>query len=197
VVVGKIVTGNGKSPVNARVLFIPSDYDPQTGDFGSDVVIDSVDSNGNYQFIAPQPVTYNLQAMWGNDGSRLLIEGIRPTKDSVTTVHTDTLRKPGTLKVMAPDSSDRTNGYLYVPGTTIAASLLNHPGLIELDSIPTGTLPVIYYSAKNLVAPRPVRYNIVIDSGKTTFIYYSSWTRSRRIFLNTSVSGAGTAGNVS
>ena len=42
VVVGKIVTGSGKSPVNARVLFIPSDFDPETGDFGSDVVIDSV-----------------------------------------------------------------------------------------------------------------------------------------------------------
>jgi hypothetical protein len=196
VVVGKIVTGNGKSPVNARVLFIPSDYDPQTGDFGSDVVIDSVDSNGNYQFIAPQPVTYNLQAMWGSDGSRLLIEGIRPTKDSVTTVHTDTLRKPGTLKVMAPDSADRTNGYLYVPGTTISASLLNHTGLIELDSIPTGTLPVIYYSAKNNAVPRPIRYNITVNSGITTFIYYSSWTRSRRIFLNTSVSGAGAVGNV-
>jgi len=64
VVVGKIVTGSGKSPVNARVLFIPSDFDPETGDFGSDVVIDSVDSNGNYQFIAPQPVNYNLQATW-------------------------------------------------------------------------------------------------------------------------------------
>ena len=196
VVVGKIVTGSGKSPVNARVLFIPSDFDPETGDFGSDVVIDSVDSNGNYQFIAPQPVNYNLQATWGYDGTRLLIEGISPTKDSVTTLPTDTLRNPGTLKVMVPDNTDWVNGYLYVPGTTIAGTLIDHNGYIELDSIPIGVLPVIYYSAKNNDPPLTIRYDIPVGPGLSTTIYYPSWTHSRRVLLNTSLSGAGIASKV-
>lgn len=195
-VVGKIMTSNGKSPVNARVLFIPSDYDPEINDFGSEVLADTVDSNGNYQFSVPKQGTYNIQAFFSNDGSRLLIEGIRPTKDSVTVVSTDTLRKPGALKVMLPDSFDPVNDHVYVPGTTIGALLSGNGGSIVLDSVPAGTLPVLYYSAKNNATLKPIRYNILIASGLTTVINNPGWCHARRLFLNTCASGAGIAGNV-
>ena len=191
VVTGSIVTSDGKTPVSARVLFIPSDYDPDTGNFGPEVLVDTVDANGDYRFSTPNIRTYNLQAVWGQDGSRLLLEGIRPVKDSAIMMNTDTLRKPGTLKVMLTDSIDRVNGHFYFPGTTIGASITNNAGFIEFDSIPTGTFPALYYSGKNAPAPKPVRYDISVASGATTVIYNPAWYYSRRIILNTRASGAG------
>jgi hypothetical protein len=117
-------------------------------------------------------------------------------KDSVTSVRTDTLRNPGSLKVMLPDSFDRANGYLYIPGTTIAASLTADKGFAVIDSIPAGIVPVIYYSVKNKPALKPIRYSVSVASGNTTVIFNSGWSHSRRLFLNTRASGAGVAGNV-
>jgi len=192
VVIGKIVTIDGKAPVKARVLLIPSDYDPEINDSGSKVLVDTADSNGNYQFFPPKQGTYNIQAFGSADGSRLLIEGVRSGKDSQVVVITDTLRKPGALKVSAPDNI----GYVYVPGTTMAASLLNNSGFVEIDSVPAGTLPVLCHSAEDDPAPRPIRYNIPVTSGATTFVYNPDWLYARRLFFNTGASGAGIASNV-
>jgi hypothetical protein len=195
VMVGKIVTSDGKSPANASVLFIPSDYDPELNDFESKVLVDTADSNGEYRFSTPREGTYNVQVFYDLDGSRLLIGGIRPIKDSVVVVRTDTLRRPGSLKVMLPDSVDPVNGYLYFPGTTIAASIPGNRNFVVFDSLPAGTLPVLYYSVKNKTS-KPIRYAIPVASGLTTVIYNPAWSYTRRLFLNTRASGAGIAGNV-
>jgi hypothetical protein len=181
--------------VSAQVLLIPSDYNPETADFKSTVIVDTVQSDGAYRFSVPKLGTYNVQAYWGNDGSRLWIPGIHPVKDSITDMGADTLSKPGVLKISLPDSFDKINGYLYIPGTTISAHLQNN-GYIEFDSVPQGTFPVINYSSRGAAPQKNLRYSFTVVSGATTTLYNPSWIHSKRLFFNTRQSGAGVSANV-
>jgi hypothetical protein len=193
VVVGKIVTGDGKSPANTRVLLIPSDFNPMINDFSSEVLLDTVGSDGVYMFTAPKKVIYNISASLNSDGSRLLAHEIHPAMDSSVVVRSDTLRKPGALQIMVPDGFDRVNGYLYIPGTTSAAPLAGVAGFVRLDSMPPGIVPVLCYAAKAAAAV-PIRYNIAVASGTTTLLYNTAWSHARRLMLNTGASGAAVAG---
>ena len=196
VVIGKIVTGDGTSPVNTRVLLIPSDFNPEIGDFTSNVKVDTVNSDGVYMFTAPKLSAYNLSAFSSGSGCRLLASEIHPEPDSSVTVRSDTLRSPGVLQVMISSGFDRANGYFYVPGTTIAAGLPATAAFVTIDSVPSGSLPELCYAVKNGDRPTPIRYAVAIAPGATTILYNSSWQYARRLFLNTGASGAAITGAV-
>jgi biopolymer transport protein ExbB len=113
-----------------------------------------------------------------------------------TPVSDATLGIPGTIKAAIPVNADFQNGYMYVPGTTINADLSGASGFVVLDSVPSGTIPVIYYAVKNGEAVQAIRYDVQVFSGDTSRVLYPDWRYSRQVYFNTTPSGANVAGTI-
>ncbi|MDD5674666.1 MAG: DUF2341 domain-containing protein, partial [Chitinivibrionales bacterium] len=138
---------------------------------------------------------YSVQAVQLSARTRALIRGIHVVHD--TTVPADTLRKPGEIKVAIPANIDAVNGYLYVPGTTIDTFLNGNNGYVTLDSVPAGVdLPVCYAIRNNPALPQLVRGSVLVAPGGSFTISYWGWQSSKKLFLNTTASGANVAGTV-
>jgi hypothetical protein len=195
-VAGLLIDGDSKPAVNTQVRLIPADYDP-VKDNAAAVRTDTTDSSGAYRFIVTDTSTiaYTLEAVQLVKRTRLLIAGIIVRHDTVK-VPAATLRAPGALKISIPDVADIRNGYLYIPGTDRAVFLFGSSGSVVLDSVPAGTVPVICYAAGNAAAPKAFRDNIPVSPGDTTVIDNPAWRYAKRLYLNTTASGAAVAGTV-
>ena len=186
VVVGTIAGQDGAAARNVRVTLIPEAYDPLKDTLSRFSSIDMTDSLGSFTITAPDSGWYNMQAYGSLDGSRLIRFKIRAIWDSTLVLPADTLRRPGTIKVVPPAGSDSVGGYCYVPGTFIAAWIDGARDTVSLDSVPAGILPVLYYAQRNVIGEKAISYDIAVQSDDTTFIKNPEWTYSHRIILNTS-----------
>jgi hypothetical protein len=107
------------------------------------------------------------------------------------------LNAPGSIKLDLPANIDATNGYVYIPGTTIFAALKGTNGKVILDSVPAGTIPQIVYGVHGDGSVREQLVNtLAVVPGDTAVSAFAGWRYSRRIFLNTSQSGANVASTV-
>jgi hypothetical protein len=203
---GSSVSGNGRvsgcllkqgglpAPY-AQVMILSETYNPVLDAAVPDSLVDTTDAAGRYSFLHVDYGTYNIQAISLVERTRLFTRGIH-VNDSAVTVPTDTLRPPGTIKVMLPDSSDAVNGYVYIPGTTFSASVGNNSGFKMLDSVPAGVLPAVNYTVKNSAVEKVIRYNVGVTSGDTALILMPEWKYARQLYLNTTASGANIQGTV-
>jgi hypothetical protein len=191
--VGKIVRRTGVPASQTQVKLYPAVYDPVKDT--TDIPVDTTDALGNYAFTHIANGDYTVLAVHLYDRTRTFITGIYVADDTVT-APTDTLQVPGSIKVMPPDSADLSYGYLYVPGTNISTFLSNRNSPVVLDSVPAGTVPAVYYSARNTSMQRGIRYDIRVASGDTAVISNPAWSYAKRLFLTTTASGAGVSGNV-
>ena len=82
------------------------------------------------------------------------------------------------------------DGYVYVPGTFIAAYHSDTRDTVSLDSVPAEILPVLCYTQSMSTGQKAIRYDIAVQSNDTTVIQNPEWGYCRRIVLNTSASGA-------
>jgi hypothetical protein len=194
---GSLVNTDGSAGSNSLVQLIPSNFD---------IVKDSAlpssrtvltDSTGAYRFDNVHVGTYTIQSVHQTKRTRALAVGIRVLSDDPVTVAADTLRRPGTIRVMLPDSVDAVNGYVYVPGTTIGTLLAGTENFVTLDSVPSGVIPVINYAVRNgSAAPRLIADSVGVAPDSTTIVEFSGWKFSRQLLLNTTASGANVAGAV-
>ena len=106
------------------------------------------DSAGHYNFDTVPSDTYAIESYANSLGQRHLRTGVVVQNQKTTTLPIDTLKMPGILETALPESLMVAGGYVYVPGTgfagmvdTIAAS----QGYIEIDSVPAGILPHLYF----------------------------------------------------
>jgi hypothetical protein len=97
---------------------------------------------------------------------------------------------------MLPAWADKTNGYVYVPGTTIVKMLSGSSGFVVLDSVPAGYLPSINYATIADTAFSVIRYNMTLQPGTTGIVLNPDWKYAKHLVLNTTAGGAGVAGNV-
>ena len=192
---GSIVRADGMPAGRAPVAIIAASYDALRDGAIADSLIDTTDASGNYTFAKVDSGAYNVQALSSYDNTSALAVGIHVAGDSVE-IPEDTLRTPGTLKVMLPDNLDALNGYVYVPGTTISARLNGSAGFVLLDSVPAGKIPPVYYSAINDGPARSLSDTIRVPSAATMTIIYSAFHYSRKLILNTASNGANIYGNV-
>jgi hypothetical protein len=196
VVVGTIAGPDGAAAGNVRVTLIPEAYNPLTDTLPRTSISDTTDSLGSYSITAPDSGWYNVQAQGILDGARLIRFKVKTVRDSILVLPIDTLRRPGTIKVVLPAGSDPVGGYFYVPGTFIAAWIDGAGDTVSLDSVPEGILPVLYYARSNVAGKKAIRYDISVEPDETTMVKNPEWSRSRRIVLNTSASGASVSGDV-
>jgi hypothetical protein len=195
-VIGVIELPTGQAASNALVRLIPADYDPITDPTLSDSLIDTTDSSGAYRCNIPAPGKYNIESYHNETGLRLLIRGIMV--DTMNdTLSPAILQRTGALRVVLSPATDTINGYVFVSGTTIARSLRGSTGSITLDSVPLGTLPALCYSSENTTGePQVLRDSVSVSSADTVTVVYGSWRHTRRVYLNTTVTGAGITGDV-
>lgn len=190
---GIAVYANNSPAGNTQVLLIPDTFDPCNDDTAAAILYDTTDASGVYQFTV-SPGTYNIQALNLIQRTRFLVTGITVADCSVV-VPQRTLRTSGTVRVMLLDRVDAANGYVCIRGTNIARSVSSNTEYIFLDSVPSGTIPEIYYTEKSgTVEPATIADSVIVPSGGTVTVVYHAY--SQRLCLNTTPSGAGVAGNV-
>ncbi len=196
VITGRIVDTLGHSVSGVQAFAIPVSYDP-VGDRGvPDSMMDTTDQNGRFAVRIPVHGTYNVQALHLMLRTRILIQNVDAAGDS-TALPADTLRNSARIEVVVPLGLDSTNGYFFIPGTTVYA-LLSHTaeGRVVLDSVPALANLSIYYSVRGSSAVRPVRDSVIVAPGGIVTIAYVGWAHSQKLVLNTTASGAGVAGAV-
>jgi hypothetical protein len=194
-VVGKLVTRTGIAAPGAVIKLLPADYDP----FASDEAltghrVDTTDAQGAYSFYNITPGVYTLQAKNPVDGSRSLNAGISLTRDSAL-VLVDTLRIPGTLKVVLPATADTVQGYVYIPGTEIGRRL-RAGDTLTIDSVPAGLIPAVIYAELSTTAQEEILSDVTVPEGDTVVVRKPGWRFSRKLYFNTTAAGADVSGDV-
>jgi hypothetical protein len=183
-----------KTPASfALVRLIPHDYDGIKDPPPSQV---QTDTAGRYLFVNVDTGLYNIEAVSIARRTRALVCAVHAVGGR-DTVPTDTLFISGTVKIMIPASLAVANGYVYVPGTTVAALLSDTGGFVVLDSVPAKKMIAVNYALRNGVAsPRRIGDSISVTPGGMATISFPEWKFSKKLGLNTSSSGAGVSGDV-
>jgi hypothetical protein len=194
-VTGSIRTSGNIPAPHTVVALIPTNYDPARDASLSDSLTDTTDADGTYSVHVAKKGTYNIQAIELASRNRLLIFGLN-CSDNAVIAPLGTLSIPGAIRISLSDSIDKVNGYCYIPGTNLYARVQEKTDFIVIDSVPTGVIPKILYASFNSSHSSVMGFNITINSGDTTNTNNPTWKYSRRIFLNTSASGAAVSGNV-
>lgn len=194
-VVGKIADVNGTPAGNTRVTLYPDTYDPVASAPIPKTSTDTTNDSGEYAIKVPDSsARYSILAVHNAQGTSALISGITIEGDT-TLVPEARLTVPGAINVMLPGGVDTVNGYLYVPGTGIAAGLPGSNGHVVLGPVPAGTVPVLYYAVRNSAVSDVIRWDIPVPSGDTVIIRNPEWKHAKQLYLNTTVTGADVSGN--
>lgn len=187
-IMGKICSDDGSPVPFVEVTFLPYDNDPFHD--SCVMVIDTTDTSGKYEVSALVGGAYNMEARGLNSGMRAIVTSINP--DSGFNYMPDiSLQKPCNITVNMGNSLSDSQGYVYISGTSFYGVVKN--GVASIDSVPAGTLPALIYIKIN----EPEKIYQIKDSfellpGSTEIIAdYSAWKYSKKVYLNTSETGAG------
>lgn len=195
VVMGYAVLPTGTPAARTIVQLIPSSYTAIGTAPSSAIRTDTTDKFGTYCFTHVDTGIYNIQAVQIDTRTRALVTNIGVGADTVR-VLSAVVTPPGRLIVALSTLFDPVNGYLYIPGTTIANLIDGMQDTLVLDSVPAGMIPGVYYAATGGSEHTVLRYNIPVSSGETVTISNPTWKFSRRLYLNTSMAAAAVTGNV-
>ncbi len=192
---GKVVTSDGKGAANTGLALVPREFNPATG--SQDQITNvQTDLGGSFRFSEVRPGEYGMFGHQSQSGLRLMLQA--PSIGSANVVlPADTLSLPGVIKVFLPDSVVAANGYVYIPGTTVISYISENTLFAVLDSVPAGKYPPIVYCVTNgTAAPRLISDSVTVAPGDTTVVAYFAWKQSRKLYLNTTASGANVSGTV-
>jgi hypothetical protein len=196
---GVLFKKDGAPASSAKVLLLPSTFDPLNDSQQSitgGVFIDTTDVEGNYVFSDIPKDTYSIEAKGILDGTKVLMENIEVAGESVR-VEDGVLQKPGAIKLMLPAGIDTVNGYVYIPGTDIYSLTDKSADSVVLDSVPAATGITVNYSLiGTTLQPKRLAENISVVQESTVTIEYSAWLYSKKLYFNTTESGANVDGNV-
>jgi hypothetical protein len=196
---GRIYTLTGEPASNTEVILLPTNYNPLDS---QNIHYSCVtDDSGKYLFKNINSGTYNIQAVHNTLRTRLLICDIPVDSASAAVVDPDTLKICGSVQVPLPRRSKITSNRIFILGTTIYASGSTpaiHGNHIIIDSIPPGIIPDIVYSVTGADEPLTAlaAQTNVSSSDTANTIPCQTWLYSKKIFLNTSATGANTSENV-
>jgi hypothetical protein len=194
-VIGRVMNDQGSPASNVMVQIALSDFDPAKNATVANTRIDTTATDGMYRFTVPKGRIYTIQAVHMIFRTRALIARIE-AKEADNTAPPCTLYAPGTVKLMLPNSVDKTLGYVYIPGTTFLTFLNNRSDFVVLDSVPSGIIPAISYSITNSATTTVIRYYVPVTSNDTAVVYNPLWKYVRQLTLNTTPTGANVAGDV-
>jgi len=196
-IIGTLKEDDGKPATHTKVMLVASLYDPAKDGPVPDSMTGMTDSLGAFAFAKINTGDYAIIAIHGETRKSAVIRDVQVHEDRTDTLTADTLRAPGSIRVMLPPNANTVNGYLYIPGTLTFAFLKSGSGFVMLDSVPAGKAADITYSTLTASIIAVLRHGVQVKSGDTAVVWNFGWNYARKITLNTSSSGAGVAGNVS
>jgi hypothetical protein len=195
-VFGKVVDSLGNGKKNVHVQLLPSYFDPVHGGIPLDSLSTTTDDNGNYTIITSIIGDFNIEVINPISGDRALIHDIAIKLND--TIHNENaiLKKTGTIKIVLPSDSGSDALYAYIPGTTRFGTVNGR--IVIIDSVPAGTFTTLCYVNKADTAEnRTLKKDFSVTSGYTAIIVDDqSWLFSRKLYLNTTSSGAAVNTNV-
>jgi hypothetical protein len=196
-VIGKVVNGDGSPACSTIVTLYPADYDPISDARLKLLTSDTTDANGAYSLkVQDSTVNYSIVATTPKSGVRALISDII-LKGDTTRTQDAILSRPGAILIPINNGFDLTNGYVYVPGTNISVFLSGRSDYVILDSVPAGsTLSIHYRAGDGAATTRVLGDSVYVLSNDTVNISYTRWKFSKKLYFNTSSSGADVSGNV-
>lgn len=196
-VIGHLVHNDGTPASGTIVTLHPADFDPVSGGKKSVIATDTTDKNGSYEITLNSPKTnvYTLQANNLAKRTRVIISDIDISAPGDSTlVDVASLNKTGSIRVILSDSL-AGNGYVFIPGTGYYSYVEN--GYAVLDSVPAQIIPGIFYEdTSNEDMSGRMAENIDVQPEITTIVTSSGPLYARKVYLNTTSSGAGVDGTV-
>lgn len=192
-VVGSIVDSVGHDMGGIQIRLFPMQYNPVTDGSLPASLVDTTGEDGSYSFHGIGPGSYNVVAVHPGERTSAMASQVLVDNDTAT-VRLVTMEKAGAILIMMPEAVDTENGYLYIPGTAISVLVRSRKSTL-IDSVPAGTIPAVNYMEKTALAPTLLHREIMVFPGDTT-VCMPLWDYSRRLYLNTSASGAAVFGNV-
>jgi hypothetical protein len=186
---GRILTEQGIPASNIQVTLLPALFDPIKDSATAGRFRDTSDELGYFNFTNVPSGPYNIESLHLVQKIRGLVFGITANRDSQV-VASDTLRRFGAIAIQLAEDSDPATCYVYLPGTSFHGSTQN--GFALIDSVPEGFIPAVYYGEKtDQATSRVIKTNIVVKNGDTLDIAdYSTWKYSKKVYFNTTASGA-------
>ena len=170
---GMLVLRDGALAGGALVYLRKNTYDPIACGLSTTCSTRVVltDSAGHYDFDSVPSDTYAIEAYASSLGQRHLRGDVVVQNRKTTTLPLDTLKWPGILETTLPESLMMAGGYVYVPGTSVAGrvdTIAVSNGFIEIDSVPAGILPHLYYRYPQSTLIAVDTNEISIDEQDTT-----------------------------
>lgn len=195
-VMGSLCNPDGSPAAQTRVMLISNRYDPVKDGPVPDSLTGTTGETGDFMLNVAGGRAFNIEAVQQSSGDRVLITGIMVDKGDTTTVPRSMIQKPGNLKVYLPSVALNDKGYLYCPGTTFWVGVVN--GTAIIDSVPAGSIPVLCYVNKvDTSQNHVIKTNFTVTPEDTSFITDNhAWSFSRKLYINTTSSGAKVSSNV-
>lgn len=172
-----VVDTNNNFVANTEVRLFAEDYNPVTDDSTDGYYTAITNDKGIAEFNINQSGNYNIYCEKG-DKQKILARKVSFTAGD-TLEKTIRLEKTGGLDVFIPSSLDTISGHLYVEGTDFVKkidSTLVVAGdfrVVNMPSLPKGTLPAIRYYSRDSAKERTVLNSIDIQSDTLIDIAYT------------------------
>jgi hypothetical protein len=168
---------------NTLVLLVPGQHSPVAPQSQSEVLADTTDAMGGYEFKVDSPGLYNIEAVQLTERTRLFISGLDVRENDTTPAPAGFLKASGTVTVVIADSLRPASGFVYMTGTTFSAAFSGTGAAITMDSIPAGVFPSVLFSStakpeSSLVAARnvPVAPNDTVRTANFRVLYVAKDT---------------------
>jgi Concanavalin A-like lectin/glucanases superfamily/Domain of unknown function (DUF2341) len=204
-VVGRVLYGNGKPAQNAAVRLRRTDYlsDTLTGQVSQDLAgADTVtDDLGEFSVNVADTGNYDIEVNDQKENAVLIRCAVTNTS-GLQRLPADTLEPTGTLEghvALSPDISSVV--YVQVFGLERIVEVDPATGEFEIPDMPSANFTLRFVSFSTAQAPTIVN-SVNVASGQVTTIDtvkltgVGLWKYSRRLYLNTTSSGAAVPGNV-
>jgi hypothetical protein len=186
---GRVVDSTGTPCASAKVLLLPVNYNPIKDTITDTSRFAVTDNTGSYSIIVNEPGSFNIEVTSSGNRNKALITGVSVTDVEKALVPDAVVRECGTIIINISDNSLSDNPYVYISGTTSYVKISE--GKATLTGVPSGSIPPLYY-LKNRNDMQLLRSGIEVPSAGIVFVKESSnWNYSKKILLNTTVSGAG------
>lgn len=153
-IVGTLLSIDGTPAANSVVYLIPVDYNPVKDSGIVDILVDTVESDGQYTFdVEDTSVYYNIDAKGVAGNYRYFKTNLKSKFEDVDSdLDTGSLTETGVLKVIVSGVEyDTSDGYLFIPGTRVAVNLSDYNDYDDLnytiyvDSVPAFSYESLHY----------------------------------------------------
>jgi hypothetical protein len=167
-------------PLNRSVVRATDRFTDESGYFA----IDSVDT-GNFAVEINDRQSYAVLIRFHNTGD-----------SSAISLTIDSLRPTGTIAGTSPSFvSASGNAFVQVYGLDRVAKIDLATGTFTVPDVPAGLYSLHISSSVQFCPPKTID-SIAVVPGDTAVVPFGNWKFSRRIFFNTTSSGAGVTGDV-